>query len=307
MHTAQQATKLIANSVQSIAMDGVQSSAQLQRAGALSQALCDGATSHRAQTSAKAHQAINQLAKTMTAKAVDAANAAPPSSSSPSFPNLPSSADVSFAQPVLVLESPHTIHAASPASTVVFAGGHSAWTTQGLAHWSAGQTVSSVSGRSSTLWSHAGGVEAIAANGPLSVQAHTGSLQVLAQEAITVLSIQGSISIEAKGAVVLQAGSSAVRLEGGNVTFTCPGTFTVKGASHPFSGGSSGAAELEGLPSQLIAPKTEDLDLAHSYHDGEGLKGAQYTAQLSNGQGHDCGRARRHHSRGDVQPGCLPL
>ncbi|MEO6855186.1 MAG: type VI secretion system tip protein VgrG, partial [Rhodoferax sp.] len=73
-------------------------------------------------------------------------------------------------------------------------------------------------------------------------------------------------------------------LEGGNITFTCPGTFLVKGGSHPFGGGGGVAAALPVLPDQLVTPATEDLQLEHSYHDAEGLKGAKYSAKLSNGE-----------------------
>ena len=51
--------------------------------------------------------------------------------------------------------------------------------------------------------------------------------------------------------VVLQAGNSAITLEGGDITFSCPGTFTVKAGQHPFLGGESGAAGLVALPAFL--------------------------------------------------------
>jgi type VI secretion system secreted protein VgrG len=47
---------------------------------------------------------------------------------------------------------------------------------------------------------------------------------------------------------VLQAGQAAVILEGGDITFACPGTFSVKGGQHLFDGGGGKAAELAPLP-----------------------------------------------------------
>ncbi|MFL4598888.1 HET-C-related protein, partial [Stenotrophomonas maltophilia] len=54
--------------------------------------------------------------------------------------------------------------------------------------------------------------------------------------------------------VVLQAGSSAITLEGGNITFSCPGEFKVKAGEHPFMGGSSTPASLPPLPAFTIKP-----------------------------------------------------
>jgi uncharacterized protein (DUF2345 family) len=52
---------------------------------------------------------------------------------------------------------------------------------------------------------------------------------------------------------VLQAGNSAITLEGGNITFSCPGTFTVKAGQHPFMGGESGAAGIDALPQGTVS------------------------------------------------------
>jgi hypothetical protein len=41
-------------------------------------------------------------------------------------------------------------------------------------------------------------------------------------------------------------------LEGGNITLTMPGQFTVKGATHAFLGGGSKAARLQQLPAGVV-------------------------------------------------------
>ena len=55
----------------------------------------------------------------------------------------------------------------------------------------------------------------------------------------------------AKEKIVLQAGETRVTLEGGNITFECPGNFTVKGAQGPFRGGASGDHRIT-LPDGII-------------------------------------------------------
>jgi type VI secretion system secreted protein VgrG len=189
-----------------------------------------------------------------------------------------------FGAPLIMAEAPSSILMTSPASTAVFAGEQLHIVTQGDSHYAAAHTFSSVSGKSSTLYTHEGGLEAVAANGALSIQAHTDQLELLADKEVTVVSVNDSISINAKTKIVLKAGQTSITLDGANITFACPGTFSVKGSAHSLDSGASSAASLPTLPSKLITPKTEDINLHHAYHDDEGIKGAKYTAKLSNGE-----------------------
>ncbi|MBW8809706.1 MAG: DUF2345 domain-containing protein, partial [Lysobacter sp.] len=153
-----------------------------------------------------------------------------------------------FAGPMLVAESPDSIGAVTPASALAYAGGHSHITVQDDAHFAAGHTFAAVSGAHSALFAQQGPVRAIAAQGPLSVQAHVGTLELLADQSVTVTATDERIDVLAKQKIVLQAGQSQVTLEGGNITFECPGNFTVKAGMHPFKGGKSNAAKLDRLP-----------------------------------------------------------
>jgi type VI secretion system secreted protein VgrG len=124
-----------------------------------------------------------------------------------------------------------------------------------------------VSGNATTLFTHDGGLQAIAANGPVSLAAHTDSLEMLADQAVTVQSVNGHIRIEAARKIAIVAGQSSVTLEGGNITFACPGQFSAKGAQRVFAGPASKAAALEVLPDtrvdrfdqqfRLVLPETE--------------------------------------------------
>jgi type VI secretion system secreted protein VgrG len=154
-----------------------------------------------------------------------------------------------FAQPLVHIEGPNNIHLASPATSLTYSGQHLQWNTQSDTHWAAAHTLSSVSGQATSLFTNAGGMQIFSGNGPLSMQAHTDKLEILADKQVTIISVNDQIEINAKEKIVLQAGQSSVTLEGGNITFACPGEFTVKGAQHQFGSGASKAAELKSLPS----------------------------------------------------------
>lgn len=153
-----------------------------------------------------------------------------------------------FGQPVVLVEGPASINWATPASTTVFAGGQLQWTTQADLHMAAAHTVASVSANATGLFTHDGGIQAMAANGLVSLQAHTDQLEILADKAITFLSVNDVIEIKAQEKIVLQAGQSSVTLEGGNITFACPGNFSVKGSQHKFDSGHRHETQLSKLP-----------------------------------------------------------
>ncbi|MEJ2633652.1 MAG: DUF2345 domain-containing protein [Acidihalobacter sp.] len=116
---------------------------------------------------------------------------------------------------------------------------------------------------------------------PLSIEAHADALQVLADKSVTVASAGGQLKVMAKQAVVLKAGQCTVSLEGGGVTLSCPGSFTVKSASHAFMGPASQPAALPDLPQAHIQPT--ELTFRRTYADGSPIAGLPYTATLADG------------------------
>jgi type VI secretion system secreted protein VgrG len=164
----------------------------------------------------------------------------------------PEAAVEKFGAPLIVAEAPSSILMTSPASTAIFAGEQLHIVTQGDSHYAAAHTLAQVSGKSSTLYTHEGGLEAVAANGPLSIQAHTDQLELLADKEVTVVSVNDSISINAKTKIVMKAGQTSITLDGGNITFACPGTFSVKGSAHSLDSGASAAAALPKLADSRV-------------------------------------------------------
>jgi type VI secretion system secreted protein VgrG len=90
-------------------------------------------------------------------------------------------------------------------------------------------------------------------------------------------------AIQASKSITLTAGQSQIVIEGGNITFTCPGTWTVKGAGHDWSGGGSGAASLMTLPN---GTSTIQDWIELDYRDPElnqGVAGVDYEIHLEGG------------------------
>jgi type VI secretion system secreted protein VgrG len=187
----------------------------------------------------------------------------------------PEAAVERFGAPLIVAESPSSLVLASAASTALFAGEQLHLVTQGDAHYGAAHTLSSVAGKTQTLFTHAGGLEAVAANGPLSLQAHTDQLELLADKEVTVVSVNSDIQINAKTKIVLKAGQTSITLEGANITFACPGTFSVKGSGHSLAGGASGPAMLPVLPGDLAQMKNW-IEINHRDGDSEPMAGQAY-------------------------------
>ena len=188
-----------------------------------------------------------------------------------------------FAKPAIVLDTP-TAHAqATAASILQQAGQDISLSTQGDWQASAAHTYSQVSGATSSVYAHEGGLQIKAANGPVSLRAHTDELKILADKSVTVVSVNDEIHISANSKIELVAGSSGITLSGGDITFATPGGFSVKGAGHAFLGGGSQAASLPALPVGLAQIAPDEVVIQHEYHDGETLAGAPYRAVLADG------------------------
>jgi len=242
--------------VKSTQMDSFEALQSLKAAQELAQAIGEAATAQNALTSkdaATAHKDfISLLDPKDKGKHAGAVNGQQAAKATPGSRSLDASKPVEkFGSPLVVMDSAASINWATPASTVLFAGQHLRWVSQGDVQMTAAHTVSSVAANAASFFTHSGGIQAFAANGPVSLQAHTDQLEIVADKSVTVISVNDSIEIKANQKIVLQAGQSSITLEGGDITFACPGNFTVKGGQHLFDTGATVEADLSPLPSIL--------------------------------------------------------
>lgn len=273
--------------ITSTQMDTAEVVTRFKRAQALAKSLSDVARHQQALVSKNAEGAqadfieqIDPAAKGKYPGAVGGQEAAKATSGTRS---LDASQPVErFGAPIILMDSAASINWATPASTVIHTVQHLHWTSQSDLHFAAANTVSSVAANAATLFTHSGGIQAIAGNGPVSLQAHTDQLEILADQAITVISVSDCIEIKAKEKIVLQAGQSSVTLEDGNITFACPGKFTVKGGQHSFDAGERKATEFSQLPD--CASESGNF-IALNYRDanGEPMAGVAYKIKFADG------------------------
>lgn len=283
-------------SVTSTQMDAAEAVAQMKAAHALSNTLSDAATHQTALSSQTANQGQNDLIKALDpaqqGKYTSAVNGQPAQKTQPGTKDLdPTQPVEKFATPLILLDSPANINWASPASTALYAGQHLHWTSQADLHLTAAHTLAGVSGQATTLFTHGGGIQAIAAHGPVSLQAHTDQLDILADDSVTVTSVNGDIEVKANQKIVLQADGASITLEGPNITLACSGSASVKGAVHGFEGAERGEFEVEGLPVGSVAvPEEVIANVLHigKYHlfktDNRPFDGYHYEIRGSDGK-----------------------
>ena len=189
-----------------------------------------------------------------------------------------------FASPVVLMDSPSAALLATEAGIALFAGQDLSFAVQGDVHQTAAHTWASVTGKTTSWYVHSGGVKVFAANGPVSLRAHTDALQIWADKDVTIISVNDQITISASSKIELIAGQSSVTLDGADIEFKTPGAFAVKGSGHAFLGGGSAVAELPRLPIGGISIEPTTMQLDHRYHDNAGVAGAEYVATFANGE-----------------------
>jgi type VI secretion system secreted protein VgrG len=276
------------HSVESTQMDVTEAVAQLNAAQDLGQRLSEAAASAQA-AKLESHTPDKTWAQTL--KGLDAAqdgkydgpvNGQEARKAKPGSREL-GEATERFAKPYVVLDTPSTAAFVSPASTAMFAGQDLSFVAQGDVQVTAAHTYSSVSGDTTSWYTHNGGIQAKAANGPVSLRAHTDALELLADQDIQVTSSNDEIRIVASTSITLTAGQAQVKLDGANIDFVCPGSFTVKGATHEWAGGGNAPAQIEALPVGAVGQLTHFIEVERRYFDSSPVQGAPVKISFADG------------------------
>ncbi|UEX16686.1 type VI secretion system tip protein VgrG [Stenotrophomonas sp. SI-NJAU-1] len=124
-------------------------------------------------------------------------------------------------------------------------GGHSDMTVMGQARLHASQALGMLATASTGAGADGTALAAVAGVGELDVQAQADAIHVQARQALQAASAQGVVEVEAGKVVhVATSGGASITLEGGNITFACPGVITVHAGTKSFLGPAQFKTEL---------------------------------------------------------------
>jgi type VI secretion system secreted protein VgrG len=99
------------------------------------------------------------------------------------------------------------------------------------------------------------GVQLIAAQDKIDIQAQASTLKVQAKDAITIQSASGNIDwAAAKKISISTAGGANITIEGGNITVQCPGKLTVHASVKNFEGPGRVDFQMPVMPRSVCAP-----------------------------------------------------
>ncbi|MBB5406189.1 type VI secretion system secreted protein VgrG [Paraburkholderia sp. HC6.4b] len=109
-----------------------------------------------------------------------------------------------------------------------------------------------VAGELISLCAHKLGLSLTAAKGKFTAAALTDGMDLFAQKQLRVASESADVQVSAKSKISLNCGGASVVLEGGNITFHCPGAYTIKAGSFTFVGPDNVPAKLPSLPKSSL-------------------------------------------------------
>ncbi|HJV74837.1 MAG TPA: DUF2345 domain-containing protein, partial [Noviherbaspirillum sp.] len=116
------------------------------------------------------------------------------------------------------------------------------------------------------------GIKLYAGQGDVELQAQSGEIRLAAKELVTLASVSSHVDFAAAKSITLcTEGGASLTIEGGNITFACPGTISIKGTSKSFAGPARMNPQLPELPVS-DAPHTRKFVL-HGL-DGIPIEGA---------------------------------
>ncbi|MCD4486554.1 type VI secretion system tip protein VgrG, partial [Chromobacterium vaccinii] len=196
--------------------------------------------------------------------------------------------DQSGQQPLLILSGPAGIVSTTELSQTLAAGANLNLVAQRDANHTTGRRWIHNVGKSISLF--VAGVKdkvalkLIAAKGKVQVQAQSDMMEITADQDVTITSCKERVVVNAKQEILVTAGGGYIRIAGGNIEVHCPGTVSVKGASHDLSGPASIDAPSPLLPQ--IGISDQQLHLVHHGTDIS-MPHTPYRITFSSGKIHE--------------------
>lgn len=155
----------------------------------------------------------------------------------------------SFARPWGLMKSPSTCTISTDTSVGLHGADNLSIPVQSDLQETVANSDLAASGGTTSLFTQREGAKLLAANGEVTAHADSDRPEILADQDVTVVSVDGEIRIQAKESVEIIVGEAKVLLQGGDITMTCPGTFKV-------------AASMDGLLPSSPAPDSDSAGSA---------------------------------------------
>lgn len=142
------------------------------------------------------------------------------------------------------------IHLSAADEITLASGQDSHWSVGGAYRLHTGQAIGVLAGAIGPGEQAAGtGLTLIAGKGNTELQAQAGTLQIASKDQLTIQSQNAHVDFAAAKKITLATeGGASVVIEGGNITFQCPGTITVRASAKRFTGPSNMGYEMNAMP-----------------------------------------------------------
>jgi type VI secretion system secreted protein VgrG len=128
------------------------------------------------------------------------------------------------------------------------------------------------------------GIQLYAGQGDVQLQAQSDEMTLAARDLVRLISTNSHVDFAAaKSIVICTEGGASLTIEGGNITFACPGTISVKGASKSFAGPVKAGYVLPQML-QSKSPTTFGQRALLSTHDGYVMRNRAYRLHINGGK-----------------------
>jgi type VI secretion system VgrG family protein len=260
-------------------LDSRQANSQVDGGRQRQQALAEQAKTHRAdlpkEAAADQLPAISGMAR--TAETLQARNG---------------EGVAAYDRPLLQVDSPSGIVAATPVNSVLSAGAASSIAAGQDINFAAQANLLHAAGTGISLFTYGKanakekpnqetGLHLHAASGKFSSQSQDGTTLLTADKTVTVASTTADVNIAAKQHVLLTTQGAAIRIEGGNIMLNAPGKVEFKASTKELSGPGNSDATLPALPK---AEQAENfLELNYRWDDMQPMVGAPYKVTFADG------------------------
>jgi type VI secretion system secreted protein VgrG len=115
--------------------------------------------------------------------------------------------------PAILLSAPKGIGAVTPASLLLNSGDSMYLQSQGEINLAAGQRLSAHANQGVSLLAQQEGMRLVSGKGPLEIESHGDLLNLIAQQDITMQSVQGHLQLTAKKGITLASGDNFIRID----------------------------------------------------------------------------------------------